>query len=600
MSSKGGAGRPFFSSGLIVGLIPWLVAITVVLPFLIPVHRPPQPIFDSELASAFCLCLLAICLAFARGVEVRINWPFPLFLGLFGLVCAYQFVVGRFLYAEQFYYATLYLLAAVGAYVVGCGLRSQPYVERTWSVLGAGIVIGCGISVLTQVLQALDVRALPFWLLNLPSDRALLARPPGNVGQSNVLATFYCWGLVLLLGWGSRPRNRVAFSAVLFVAAILAAGLAMSLSRMGALFLLLLAIVPWWRGGLSLPTWRHSMSWVAVLALGYFAGNEFLRWAVLYVQGGDAVSVADRFASNTYGLRLRMWADALAISLDSPLVGVGFGSYGAVQYWYSSPDPSLLATAYVHNLILQVAAELGWPTAGALVALLCWWFLSRVRERMDRVADQQALLMMLFIVVHSMLEWPLWSLIFLVPTCMLFGMFEPLSVERPGFQLDRRTVGILSVAGVAMASLIAFEFNQLSRAWIAAERAIASRQSPDEITMHTIESFAQASKVRPFAERLLILVDGPNVVDSSPEGIAALERALWQGSHPVIATQLVIAHALAGNPAAAQRHADRFKTFHPSQYEAWRLEMVDALKASRIKQEGLRTFLEQLVGMPTG
>lgn len=600
MSAKGGASRPFFSSGLIGGLIPWLAAITVVLPFLIPVHRPPQPIFDSELASAFCLCLLALCLAFARGVEVRINWPFPLFLGLFGLVCAYQFVVGRFLYAEQFYYATLYLLAAVGAYVVGCGLRSQPHVERTWSVLGAGIVIGCGISVLTQVLQALDVRALPFWLLNVPSDRALLARPPGNVGQSNVLATFYCWGLVVLLGLAARSRNRGAFVATLGAAATLAAGLAMSLSRMGALFLLLLVVVPWWRGGLSLAPWKRAVAWMAALALGYFAGNEFLRWAVLHVQGVDALSVVDRFGASNYGLRLRMWADALAISFDNPLVGVGFGSYGAAQYWYSSPDPSLLATAYVHNIVLQVAAELGWPTACALVALLCWWFLSRLRERIGRAADEQALLMMLFIVAHSMLEWPLWSLIFLVPTCMLFGMFEPASAERPGFQLDRRSVGILSVAGAVMALLIASEFHQLSRAWVAADRAIVSRQSPDEMTMHTIESFAQASKIRPFAERLLVLVDGPNVVDSSPEGIAALERALWQGSHPVIATKLVIAHALAGNPAAAQRHADRFKTFHPSQYEAWRLEMVEALKASRIKQEGLRTFLQQLVGMPTG
>jgi hypothetical protein len=80
----------------------------------------------------------------------------------------------------------------------------------------------------------------------------------------------------------------------------------------------------------------------------------------------------------------------------------------------------------VHNLPLHLAVELGLPLASALLGLLAWglWLgARRVHARDDEsgLAGRFALALVLLILVHSLLEYPLWYAYFLLPTVWAFG-----------------------------------------------------------------------------------------------------------------------------------------------------------------------------------
>src|SRR4029434_3454591 len=84
-----------------------------------------------------------------------------------------------------------------------------------------------------------------------------------------------------------------------------------------------------------------------------------------------------------------------------------------------------------HNLILNLAAEMGLPLALVVLALLVYglW-----RALQNAIADgrteggegypvqRAAFVIVLLVAVHSMLEYPLWYSYFLFPTAFAFGL----------------------------------------------------------------------------------------------------------------------------------------------------------------------------------
>ena len=108
-----------------------------------------------------------------------------------------------------------------------------------------------------------------------------------------------------------------------------------------------------------------------------------------------------------------------------PWAGVGFGEFNFA--WTLTPFPGRPVAFFdhTHNIVLQFAVELGVPLAALVLGLLCWSLLAAWRAAQDS-ARRAALVMVLMILLHSLLEYPLWYAYFLLPAAFAFGLcFQP-------------------------------------------------------------------------------------------------------------------------------------------------------------------------------
>ena len=144
-----------------------------------------------------------------------------------------------------------------------------------------------------------------------------------------------------------------------------------------------------------------------------------------FAGGGD-------ISTNRFGI----WSNALALIASHPWLGVGFGDFNFA--WSLTPFPGRPTEFFdhTHNLVLNLAVEMGIPLALLVIGLLVYALRQALRNAIDDGCSEReqgfpiqraAFVIVLLVAVHSMLEYPLWYSYFLLPTAFAFG----LCLERP-------------------------------------------------------------------------------------------------------------------------------------------------------------------------
>ena len=143
------------------------------------------------------------------------------------------------------------------------------------------------------------------------------------------------------------------------------------------------------------------------------------------------------------GSRFRIWADALQLIAAHPLTGVGWGNFNFA--WSLTPFPNRHTAFFdhTHNLPLQLAVELGVPMALLICGLLLWalwqaWQRALAAEPAASAAGRCAVMMVVLIGLHSLLEYPLWYAYFLLPTAFVWGFALGLPPARRGMPTGRQ------------------------------------------------------------------------------------------------------------------------------------------------------------------
>jgi hypothetical protein len=146
------------------------------------------------------------------------------------------------------------------------------------------------------------------------------------------------------------------------------------------------------------------------------------------VFGGETrFSTKGDISSSRWGI----WSNTLALIRMHPWAGVGFGEFNFA--WTLTPFPGRPVAFFdhTHNLVLQLAVELGLPLAALVLGLLGWALFAALQKALrarDDVDTRQAplrraaFMMVLLILLHSLLEYPLWYAYFLLPTAFAFGL----------------------------------------------------------------------------------------------------------------------------------------------------------------------------------
>lgn len=406
------------------------------------------------------------------------------------------------------------------------------------------------LSALFGLLQYFDAtEALSPWV-----NSARMGEAYANLRQRNQFATLCNIGFAALM-WSvlHRPAHamqRVTLSPMgaLSSAVLLQMGNAASASRTGLLQLvLLLALFGLW------GAWRPARALrvlvaailayaVAAVALPLLLGLDPLSSGMLArLHEGDSLCAS----------RLTMWRNVLHLIAQKPLLGWGWGELDYAHFitLYSGPRfCEILDNA--HNLPLQLAVELGVPAALTCCALGGWavWRTKPWREK--DATRQMAWAVVAVIMLHSLLEYPLWY----GPFQMALGLSvwllwrsadnaHPVLKEiKPATPCLRARAALFLIALLlAGIGYVAWDYDRISQIYRAPQdRMSAYRDNTlqkikdswlfhDQVEFATLTTLVlspeNAAQVNGLAKSLLHFSPEPRVIESVIESAELLDRS---------------------------------------------------------------------------
>lgn len=401
-----------------------------------------------------------------------------------------------------------------------------------------------------------------------------------NLRQRNQFATLINIGLAALLWWvaqdpatatpgatskaqseRSTPLVRPSLAA-LVAAVFLAFANAASSSRTGLVQLLLLSAMVWvW--GRSAPGANQSarlrLLWVVVLAYGIAA----LTLPVLVGHNLATNGILARLQDGgpTCASRLTLWTNVLHLIGQKPWFGWGWGELDFAHFITLYPGLrfcEILDNA--HNLPLHLAVELGLPVAVAVCAGAVWLTLRARPWRESDATRQLAWAVLAVIVLHSLLEYPLWY----GPFQIAFGLSLWLLWRRR----DQLPAGVaaglpvLAIGLIAIAAYAAWDYQRISQIYLT-----PSLRSPtlQEDTLEKIGNSRLFQNQVDFAELTTTALTRANAAH-----LNALAKTLLHFSpEPRVIETLIESAAMLGRLDEAQFYQLRYRAAFPESYAHW-------------------------------
>jgi len=351
-------------------------------------------------------------------------------------------------------------------------------------------LIAALVSSTLAVLQYLDLaRELVPWV-NQPRSGDAFA----NLRQRNQFASLTSIGLVALFGLAATMQSiSKRYASMMWCAlALLAAGLACSVSRTGAVQWLVLAVfvVVW--------VWKDSKQVHPVLlrlAIGapllVILWSLVLPWIALQLNGVMGASLLLRVAGQAQdyaacGGRRVLWSNVLQMLAQHPWQGWGLGETDFAHYstdYQSERFCDLLDNA--HNFLLHLALEFGLPFALVCCLFAVHWFYKKSRLLTINNARQIAFGMMLVLGIHSMLEYPLWYGPFQITLGLALGLWAGAATKRidkatPASSTRQQLLPMIMCSALFLACFYAaWDYNRVAQIYRQPEmRDAAYRDNP--------------------------------------------------------------------------------------------------------------------------
>ena len=396
-----------------------------------------------------------------------------------------------------------------------------------------------------------------------------------NLRQRNQFATLTSIGLLALLWhvakWRSEQKQAEALSTrtwtlIVTSAVLLALGNAASGSRTGLFqWLLVLGLTTLW----AQPERRSGVVRVCAFSVAaYLLAVLTLPWLLEIFTGTHSGGLMARFSEEAgCSSRRVLWSNVLNLIAQKPGFGWGWGELDYAHFITLYPGERFCEIVdNAHNLPLHLAVELGVPVAlGVCVAgLFLVWRASPWNER--DTTRQLAWGVLAVILLHSMVEYPLWY----GPFQMAAGLSIWLLWKWPGADETIRgnssLAPALSAAGatclIALIAYAGWDYWRISQLYLPAE---ARGQAYRDNTMEKVRDswlfqdqvlFAElttASLTRDNAERLNTLAKW--LLHFSPE--------------PRVVEKLVESAALLGHDEEALFYLQRYKVAFPAEHARW-------------------------------
>ena len=436
----------------------------------------------------------------------------------------------------------------------------------TW--LTAAVLLAAVVSSVLGILQYLGLaHALSPWV-NQPLKGDAFA----NLRQRNQFASLTALGLVALLG-GTLMRSKTsvltakAWCVIVVSLNLLAAGLACSVSRTGAIeWLLVVALVVWWLCRRSPREGRRLLLWLVLAAPCLVVlWSVALPWLSLQLTGEWGASLILRVAGQAqdYGIcgsRRVLWANVLTLIAQQPWWGWGWGETDYAHFmtpYQGMRFCDMLDNA--HDFPLHLALELGVPFALVSLAAMAAWVWRRRPWQETHAWRVMAWCWLLILGLHSLLEYPLWY----GPFQMTLGLAVGLLWSAPHASLESAVqdkVQIEAQAGPMMVSALLFigcvyaawDFNRVGQIYRpAASREAAYRDNP---LHHAKQSWLFRNQAD-FAELTTQTVTADNAAKLYPQAL----RLMHYSPEARVVQRVIDSAKLLGHDEQAQGLVDRLE-----------------------------------------
>jgi len=392
-----------------------------------------------------------------------------------------------------------------------------------------------------------------------------------NLRQRNQFATLTNIGLLALIwcaNFTSQEPQRSVWRAGKFASAVilLAAGNAASSSRTGLVQLGLLVGLAFVWGWFGPPRTRRMVLLgilpaylAAVFLLPMLAGLDPASGGVLGRLHEEAPACASRWT---------LWANVLHLIAQKPWMGWGWGDLDYAHYVTLYPGGrfcDILDNA--HNLPLHLAVVLGIPFALVVCAIAGWlvWRAAPWRE-VDR-SRQMAWGVLAVIMLHSMLEYPLWYGPFQVAFGLCVCILWPVADVQAGTsgRFIRMATLRISLIGALLASIayVAWDYHRISQIYLAPQARDAAYR--DDTLEKIRESRLFKNQVR-FAE----LTTTPLTRSNAEWTFQTAGDLLHFSPEPRVIEKLIESAVMLGRDDEAMFHLVRYRAAFPADHAKWR------------------------------
>ena len=517
----------------------WLAASLTAIPWLNPFTFGPMSGAVPWIVSF--ACTLALWLL-ARRSTPQVHWGIAAAASLGVLWTAVVHHVG----SEAFYLGAGLLLM-----VIATALPSSPAAANG---IQRGLLIAASLNALIGLSQYFGIAPhLQPWVFAGNAGEAY-----GNLRQPNQYVSL-CWMGIALLLFG---RPKLSQNASLCLAVLLAVAAAASTSRTGLLqALLVFALALAWPGDARRQRFMLS---VAALA-AYFCAAALLPLLLQSVTGElPARTLWNRFgAGDSCSSRAVLWSNVLHLIAQKPLIGWGWGELDYAHFATLYPDErfcDILDNA--HNLPLHLAVELGVPAAVLISALALGWLIRQRPWAEQNPQRQCAWSLLLLLLLHSLLEYPLW-----------YGPFQLVLGASIGWlRVDESTPSVprFPRLSTALASLLlvttayaSSDYVRVSQAYLQPEQRFSRwREAP----------LSQAGGSWLFANQVTFAeLTTTELTRANANWMHQTSKLMLHHSpEPRVIERAVESASLVGNESEALLQLARFRAAFPREYEAWR------------------------------
>jgi O-antigen ligase len=391
--------------------------------------------------------------------------------------------------------------------------------------------------------------------------------PPGeafaNLRQRNQFASLSVIGMASLLWWTSRGlAGGYAWSAM----ALLAVANAASASRTGLLQVLVLTVLAAGWPGLDRGK-RVGLCAMGVVA--YLLASLALPQLLEAFTGLTAPNVWGRLASGQdCNSRVVLWSNVLHLIAQKPWLGWGWGELDYAHYmtlYEGARFCDILDNA--HNLPLHLAVELGLPAAAAICGGFLWWVVRAKPWLEPDPIRQLAWSVLAVILLHNMLEYPLWygpfQLALVLSLVLLSRHSHATAADFAGRVLwspgIRRALALALMGAISFA---AWDYYRVSQAYLPPEaRTPALRQDP--------LSGARESRLFRDQARFAELTITPLSQGNAQWTFDTANQLLHYSPEPRVIEKLIESGIVLGRQDEALLHLARFRAAFPQDYEKW-------------------------------
>lgn len=381
------------------------------LSFLTPTDRTLWNGFVGEYLVFIAVFFLLISISFNKVKLPKILIPIlvcaciPLIQFIFGQVYLWTIAI------VSFFYLITFSFSIIGAYSSESLYKSKLMIYLCTTF----IVSGC-ISVVMACSQWLN-----FYIQYLPTLELSGSRPFANFGQPNHLSTFLFMGLISV--WYLYETNRFKSYFLYLIALFLLFGIALTQSRTAWVVCLCIAFFYFLiktRAQLKLKILGFGSLFASYIVFISTLPTitKFLE-QLFELDLAQARDVVSRASSGHE--RLSLWQQSWDLILLQPWQGYGWNqvSVSIVEnidrfywgLWYTSS----------HNIVLDIFLWVGIPFGILILAYVCWLLYILLIHAKSKEA-YLSLMMMLPILVHASLEYPLSYSYFLLPLGLLLGI----------------------------------------------------------------------------------------------------------------------------------------------------------------------------------